>query len=87
MNDPQALGIVSFGARQRQRSQTIKNPLARRETWVHSLGWEDPLEENMATHSGILAWRLPMDRGALAGYSPWGCKKSDRTEQLHTAQR
>ena len=87
MNGPQALGIVSFGARQRQRSQTIKNPLAMRETWVHSLGWEDPLEENMATHSGILAWRLPMDRGALAGYSPWGRKKSDRTEQLHTAQR
>ena len=87
MNGPQALGIVSFGARQRQRSQTIKNLLAMRETWVHSLGWEDPLEENMATHSGILAWRLPMDRGALAGYSPWGRKKSDRTERLHTAQR
>ena len=34
------------------------------ETWVRSLGWEDPLEEDMATHSGILAWRIPMDRGA-----------------------
>ena len=30
-----------------------------RETWVHSLGWEDPLEEGMATHSSILAWRIP----------------------------
>ena len=34
------------------------------ETWVQSLGWEDPLEEGMATHSSILTWRIPMDRGA-----------------------
>ena len=34
------------------------------ETWVQSLGWEDPLEEGMANHSSILAWRIPMDRGA-----------------------
>ena len=34
------------------------------ETWVRSLGWEDPLEEGMATHSSILAQRIPMDRGA-----------------------
>ena len=34
------------------------------ETWVRSLGWEDPLEEGIATHSSILAWRIPMDRGA-----------------------
>ena len=33
------------------------------ETWVRSLGWEDLLEEGMATHSSILAWRIPMDRG------------------------
>ena len=37
----------------------VKNPPAVRETWVQSLGWEDPLEEGMATHSGILAWRIP----------------------------
>ena len=37
---------------------------AMRETWVRSMGWEDPLEEGMATHSSILAWRIPMDRGA-----------------------
>ena len=42
----------------------VKNPPAMWETWVHSLGWEDLLEEGMATHSGILAWRIPMDRGA-----------------------
>ena len=41
-----------------------KNPPAMLETWVRSLGWEDPLEEGMATHSSILAWRIPMDRGA-----------------------
>ena len=35
-----------------------------RETWVQSLGWEDPLGEGMATHSNILAWRIAMDRGA-----------------------
>ena len=35
-----------------------------RETWVRSLVWDDPLEEGMATHSSILAWRIPMDRGA-----------------------
>ena len=38
--------------------------LGRRETWVRSLSWKDPLEEGMATHSSILAWRIPMDRKA-----------------------
>ena len=40
-------------------SQMVKDPLAIQETWVQSLGWEDPLEEVMATHSSILAWRIP----------------------------
>ena len=44
--------------------QMVKNPPAMWETWVLSLGWEDPLEEDMATHSSILAWKIPMDRGA-----------------------
>ena len=39
--------------------QTIKNPPAVQETWVRSLGWEDPLEEEMATHSRILVWKIP----------------------------
>ena len=43
--------------------QKVKNLPAVQETWVRSLGWEDPLEEGMATHSSILAWRIPMDRG------------------------
>ena len=41
-----------------------KNPPAVRKTWVRSLGWKDPLEDGMTTHSSILAWRIPMDRGA-----------------------
>ena len=39
--------------------QSVKNPPAMRETWVRSLGWEEPLEEGMVTHSSILAWRIP----------------------------
>ena len=42
----------------------LKNLPAMWETWVKSLGWEDPLEEGMVTHSSILAWTIPMDRGA-----------------------
>ena len=45
-------------------AQTVKNLPAMWETWVQSLDWEDPLEEGTATHSSILAWRIPMDRGA-----------------------
>jgi len=44
-------------------AQIVKNPPAMWETWVRSLGWEDSLEEGMATYSSILAWRIPMDRG------------------------
>ena len=40
-------------------AQTVKNLPAMWETWVQSLGWEDPLEEGMATHPSILAWRIP----------------------------
>ena len=40
-------------------SQLVKNPPAMRETWVQSLGWEDPLEKGKTTHSSILAWRIP----------------------------
>ena len=44
--------------------QTVKNPPPMQETWVLSLSWNDSLEEGMATHSNILAWRILMDRGA-----------------------
>ena len=40
-------------------AQLVKNPPARQETWVRSLGWEDPLEKGKAPHSSILAWRIP----------------------------
>ena len=49
--------------------QLVKNPPAMWETWVRSLGWEDPLEKGKATHSSILAWRIP-----------WGRKELDTTE-------
>ena len=52
-------------------AQLVKNLPAMQETLVRSLGWEDPLEKGKATHSSILAWRIP-----------WGCKESDTTEQL-----
>ena len=45
-------------------AQLVKNPPTMWETWFQSLGGEDPLEEGMATHSSVLAWRIPMDRGA-----------------------
>ena len=45
-------------------AQLVKNRPTMWETWVRSLGWEDPLKEGMAAHSSILAWRIPMDRGA-----------------------
>ena len=51
------------------------------ELQVQSLGREDPLEEEMATHSNILAWKIPWTEEPV-GYSPWGCKESDTTEQL-----
>ena len=44
-------------------AQMVKNLPAMWETWVPPLGWEDPLEEGMATHSSILVWRIPTDRG------------------------
>ena len=55
-------------------AQLVKNPPAMQETWVQSLGWEDPLEKGKATHSSILAWRTP--------WTPWGHKQWDLTERL-----
>ena len=53
------------------------------ETQVQSLRWEDPLEEEMATHFSILAWKFHGQR-SLAGYSPWGHKELDTTEHTHS---
>ena len=66
----------------------VKNPPVRQETRIQSLGWEDPLEKEMATHTGILAWeKKARGQRSLAGYSPWGCKESDMTEQLNNKQQ
>ena len=45
-------------------AQMVKNLPTMQETWVQSLGWEDPLEEGVTTHSNVIAWRIPMDREA-----------------------
>ena len=50
-------------------AQTVKNLSAMWETWVRSLSWKDPLEEGLATHSSILAWRIPLDREVCDTYS------------------
>ena len=55
--------------------QTVKNLPVMRATWVLSLGWEDPLEEGMVTHSSILAWTEEP-----GGLQSWDCKESDMTD-------
>ena len=50
------------------------------ETWVQSLGQETPLEKGMATHSSVLAWRIPWTEELVVVYSPWGRRESDMTE-------
>ena len=62
----------------------IKNLPAMWGTWARSLSWEDPLEEGKATHSCILAWRIPMDRAAWRA-TIRGVAESDMTERLSTA--
>ena len=57
-------------------AQMVKNPPAMQVSQIQSLGWEDPLEKGMVTHSSILAWRIPWIE------ETWGHKESDRTEQL-----
>ena len=65
----------------------VKNPPAMQATWVRSLGWKDPLEEGMATHSSILAWRIPMHRGACVATVHRGHKELDMTEGLSTVRQ
>ena len=60
-------------------AQTVKNLPAMWETWVQSLGWEDPLEEGVDTHFCLLAGESHGQR-SLAGYSPWGLREQDTTE-------
>ena len=59
-----SLFVRIMGIRVSLVAQLLKNPLAVQETWVQTLGLEDPLEEGVATHPSVLAWRIPMNRGA-----------------------
>ena len=63
-------------------AQSIKNLPAIQETQVRFLGWEDPLENEMVTHSSISAWKNPMDKGSLVGCSPWVTKSQDVSQKL-----
>ena len=60
-------------------AQSVKSLTAMQETWVQFLGWEDPLEKEMATHSSILAWRLPWTEEP-GGLESMGSQESDTTE-------
>ena len=62
-------------------AQLVKNLPAMQETWVPSLGWEDPLEKEKATHFSTLAWRIP------PMWSPWGHKEQDMAEWLSLSLR
>ena len=66
-------------------AQMVKNLPAMQETWVRSLSQEDLLEKRMATHSSILAWRIPRSEEP-SGYSPQGRKESDMTELTHACK-
>ena len=63
-------------------AQRLKRLPGMRETPVRSLSWENPLEKEMATHSSILAWRIPWREESGRLHSMWG-KESDTTERLH----
>ena len=70
------ISTSSLGAQMGKHLPTMQ------ETRVQFLGQEDPLEKEMATHSSILAWKIPWTEGHV-GYSPWDRKESDMTEGLH----
>ena len=63
-------------------AQMVRRLSAMQETRVRSLGWEDPLEKEIAAHSSIPAWKIH-GQWSLVGYCPWSCKESDTTERLH----
>ena len=74
-------------------AQMVKNPPAMQETWVWSLGWEDPLEKDMVAHFSILAWRIPIDRGAwwvivhgVAKSWTWLSDYAQHSSDYHTGQ-
>ena len=66
-------------------AQTVKTWPAMWETWVQSLDWEDPLEEDMVIHSNILAWRIPIDRGAWRAAVHRVAQSWTRLKQLNSS--
>ena len=81
-NNKAATGECLVAAAVHQVAQRLKRLPTMKESWVQSLGREDPLEKEMATHSSILAWRIPW-MGELGGLQSTGRKESDTTERLH----
>ena len=69
------INLVIYDLRTSLVAQAVNSLSAMQETQVQLLGWEDPLEKEMTTHSSILVWEVPRQR-SLAGYSPWVCKES-----------
>ena len=86
-----SLGLPWFGKRHSKKvlcwtslmAQMVKHLSAMLKTQVWSLGREDPLEKEMATHSSTFAWKIPWTEEPGRLYSPWGCKESDTTEWLY----
>ena len=64
-------------------AQTVKRLSTIQDTWVGSLGREDSLEKEKATHSSTVAWKIPWTEKLGAGHCQWGCKESGTTERLH----
>ena len=78
----QSLAFPSLGLRTSLVAQTVKCLSTMWETWVRSLGWEDPLERKWQSPPVPLPGKSHGQK-TLVGYSPWGCKESDTTERLH----
>ena len=64
--------------------EMVKNLPAMRETWVQSMGWEDPLEKEKATHSSVLAWRIPETEEPGGLQSPWRSQRVRHNWVMHT---
>ena len=73
-----------FGSWASLAAQTVNSPPTVWETWVRSLGWEDPLEEEARQPTPVFLLEKPHGQRSLVGYSPWDHKESDTTEQLGT---
>ena len=74
--------LISHANRASLVVQRLKRLPAMCETWIQSLGWEDPLEKETATHSSILAWRIPWTE-EIGGLQSTGRKELDMTKRLH----